>query len=100
MAEQPGAPTMTLHKAVGRLLAASASQRQDREADLAVNWYADLIDRLRDAIEPVMTKHWDMAACMCDLCKAGREAGFAPRERYLPHKIAAADTTVRGCESQ
>ncbi len=34
-------------------------------------------------IERIMTRHWDLAACPCWLCKAGRAHGLHPREEYL-----------------
>lgn len=46
---------------------------------------SELTERLKEVIERTMTEHWDMAACRCDLCEAGRDAGCAPRECYLPH---------------
>ncbi len=36
-----------------------------------------------EIVERVMTLHWDMSACRCWLCVAGRGAGHRPRDRYL-----------------
>ena len=33
-------------------------------------------------IEIIMTQHWDMQACPCWICKAGRDLGFHPRQDY------------------
>ena len=35
-------------------------------------------------IETIMTQHWDLAACKCWICEAGRKLDFAPRIAYLP----------------
>lgn len=39
-------------------------------------------------VEQIMTQHWDLKACECWVCKAGRDAGCRPRDQYLdwrPH---------------
>ena len=36
----------------------------------------------QEIVERIMTQHWDMAACQCWVCMAGREAGCHPREGY------------------
>lgn len=33
-------------------------------------------------LERIMTQHWDLAACMCWVCKEGRTAGCRPRDIY------------------
>lgn len=38
----------------------------------------------QEIVERILTQHWDMAACRCWICEAGREAGCRPREQYLP----------------
>jgi hypothetical protein len=42
-------------------------------------------------VERYMTQHWDLAACPCWICKAGRTAGLAPREEYLAAPGAPAE---------
>lgn len=39
-----------------------------------------------DIVERIMTAHWDLAACCCWVCRAGRAAGYSPRERWLDHR--------------
>ena len=36
-----------------------------------------------DIIRQIMTMHWDMDACRCWVCEAGRELGFHANEAYL-----------------
>ena len=43
-------------------------------------------DRLAAIVEKKMSLHWDIFACNCWLCEAGRAAGCAPRPEYLPHR--------------
>lgn len=52
----------------------------------------------KEIIERIMTEHWDMAACHCWICDAGRELGFAPQDEYLRHKskIKVGRVTVEG----
>jgi len=45
-----------------------------------------LSDELRNKIEKTMTDHWDMKACECLVCEAGRVLGCGPREWHQPHK--------------
>lgn len=40
-----------------------------------------------EIIERIMTQHWDMAACPCWICKAGRALGYKPREVYLERNL-------------
>jgi hypothetical protein len=40
-----------------------------------------------EIVERVMTLHWDLAACRCWLCVAGRNLGCGPRERYLGYAL-------------
>lgn len=40
----------------------------------------------REIIERIMTMHWDMRACECWICEAGRAAGCRPQEAYLLHR--------------
>jgi hypothetical protein len=40
---------------------------------------------LREIVERVMTQHWDMQACGCWLCEAGRASGCRPRDVYPSH---------------
>lgn len=35
-----------------------------------------------EIVERIMTQHWDMAACPCWVCRAGRDAGLRPRQGY------------------
>lgn len=39
-----------------------------------------------EIIERIMTMHWDMAACPCWVCRAGRDAGMRPRDKYLDYR--------------
>jgi hypothetical protein len=39
----------------------------------------------QEIIERIMTHHWDLMACRCWICDAGRELGFKPRLDYLWH---------------
>jgi hypothetical protein len=41
--------------------------------------------RKRDIIERIMTQHWDMAACRCWVCTAGRGAGCRPNIGHAEH---------------
>jgi hypothetical protein len=45
------------------------------------------IVKLTTIIEQIMTDHWDLSACPCAICVAGRAAGCRPRERYLPSHV-------------
>jgi len=36
-----------------------------------------------EIVERIMTDHWDLSMCLCWICKAGRECGLYPRERYI-----------------
>ena len=36
----------------------------------------------QEIIERIMTTHWDLAACPCWICEAGRKLGYHPREGY------------------
>lgn len=40
----------------------------------------------QEIIERIMSAHWDMSACPCWVCVAGRDAGHAARDEYLPHR--------------
>jgi len=40
----------------------------------------------KEIIERIMTQHWDMAACHCWVCEAGRALGCRPKEKYLSYK--------------
>jgi hypothetical protein len=40
----------------------------------------------KEIVERIMTSHWDMAACQCWICRAGREADCAPRGDYLSYE--------------
>ena len=37
----------------------------------------------KEIVERIMTQHWDMAACDCWICEAGRTAELHPRSDYL-----------------
>ena len=39
-----------------------------------------------EIVERIMTEHWDMPACHCWVCEAGRKLRLHPQDRYLPHK--------------
>ena len=36
----------------------------------------------QEIIEQIMTQHWDMAACRCWVCEAGRALGHRPNDKY------------------
>lgn len=36
-----------------------------------------------EIIEKIMTRHWDMDACRCWICEAGRALRLRPRPRHL-----------------
>ena len=50
----------------------------------------------KEIIERIMTEHWDMAACHCWVCDAGRELGYGAKVEYLSHnsKIKVGRVTV------
>ena len=50
--------------------------------------------KMKEIIEIIMTKHWDIFACRCWICKEGRELGCRPREKYL--KTDREDVTTYG----
>ena len=35
-----------------------------------------------EIVQRIMTQHWDMAACPCWICEAGRGAGLRPTSAY------------------
>lgn len=39
-----------------------------------------------EIVERIMSAHWDLAACPCWVCKAGREIGLSSKEGYLQHR--------------
>ena len=43
--------------------------------------------KAEEIIEQIMTQHWDMAACRCWICEAGRKLDLRPREKYLRIKL-------------
>lgn len=43
----------------------------------------------RDIIERIMTMHWDMIACGCWVCVAGRVAGCRPRTNHQQWRMPA-----------
>jgi hypothetical protein len=38
-------------------------------------------------IEIIMAQHWDMVACNCWICTAGRENNIRAYEHNLPHRL-------------
>ena len=50
----------------------------------------------KEIIERIMTQHWDMAACKCWICEAGRALGYGAKEEYLSYnsKIKVGRVTV------
>ena len=48
-------------------------------------------DEIQEIIERIMTQHWDMAACQCWVCRAGRKAGCQPREGYPTNPLGTAE---------
>lgn len=40
----------------------------------------------KEVIERIMSQHWDMAACHCWICEAGRILGYGTKEEYLSYK--------------
>ncbi len=43
----------------------------------------EMNEKLAVIIERIITQHWDLKACNCWVCEAGREAGCRPREEHL-----------------
>jgi hypothetical protein len=41
---------------------------------------------VRDFINRVMTRHWDIATCQCRFCRLGRHFGCGPVEKHLPRR--------------
>ena len=39
-----------------------------------------------EIILTIMTQHWDMIACSCWICLAGRANGLHPREDFLSYR--------------
>ena len=39
----------------------------------------------KEIIERIMTQHWDIAACHCWICEAGRILGCGAKKEYLSH---------------
>ena len=39
----------------------------------------------QEIIERIMSQHWDMAACHCWICEAGRKLGYGAKSEYLSH---------------
>lgn len=52
----------------------------------------------QEIIERIMSQHWDMVACRCWICDAGRALGFGAREEYLLHRseVKVGRVTVEG----
>jgi hypothetical protein len=42
-----------------------------------------------EIIERIMTQHWDIFACTCWICEAGRANGLGSRSEYLRHNDPA-----------
>ena len=45
-----------------------------------------IVMNAQEVVERIMTAHWDMTACRCWICEAGRCLGFQCRDDYLLHK--------------
>jgi len=39
----------------------------------------------KDIVEQIMTQHWDLIACHCWVCQAGRRTGIGPVKEHLQH---------------
>lgn len=63
----------------------------DKAASPVPNRETWQINAPRDLIELVMTQHWDMAACPCTFCEAGRQFGFHAHEGFLDWRIQGYD---------
>lgn len=37
----------------------------------------------KEIVERIMTQHWDLKACECWICEAGRLLSYAARVKYL-----------------
>lgn len=37
----------------------------------------------QEIVERIMTSHWDIRACPCWVCEAGRDLGFCARDEYF-----------------
>jgi len=60
-------------------------QEQLAEQDARGLRLAVEVERLAEIVERIMTDHWDLAACPCWVCVAGRGLGLGPRQEYLKH---------------
>ena len=40
----------------------------------------------QEIIERIMSFHWDLTACQCWVCRAGRELGYGSRLKYLVYR--------------
>lgn len=40
----------------------------------------------QEIVERIMTHHWDLTACRCWICDAGRALGYRPQDIYLHHR--------------
>lgn len=51
-----------------------------------------------EIVERIMTMHWDIFACHCWVCEAGRKAGCRPRDQFLDWrgKLGFVDTKLVG----
>lgn len=45
---------------------------------------AERITTAEDIVTEIMTQHWDLIACACWVCKAGRRIGLGAVEEHLP----------------
>jgi hypothetical protein len=50
----------------------------------------------QEIIERIMSQHWDMTACRCWVCDAGRALGYGGHSEYLSHnsKVKVGRVTV------
>jgi hypothetical protein len=54
-----------------------------------------------EIVERIMSQHWDLAACRCWVCGAGRKLGLGARDAYLLHNsdVKAGRVTVEWPDS-
>ena len=45
-----------------------------------------LVDGASHIVQMIMTQHWDLAACPCWVCNAGRVAGLHPTSDFLDYQ--------------
>ena len=44
---------------------------------------SEMTTTAENIVTQIMTQHWDLGACMCWVCKAGRKIGLGAVEEHL-----------------